>query len=326
MGRQSRLTMNGVPASECAIAICRSCITADTIASCGARCIVRLRTRASALGVQAGMETTPRSSIDIPSIASRRRPSFSVIAILPRCPLVPQMAQSPDEVWWRFLHDLGRRSRPYAKRDYAELTAFAREALASRSGRAWIWAYAAEKHKASRGLCILRAGICAPYYSRRPRVEGTLSRGRDDLRGDEFRGCKRPRGGTRVFDLFEMRDRDGGLVGQFVISISMRGLVKQMRRRGWTMRSIGSVSTAVYQPSRCVHDVQSVAAYVGQAGDVHAPRSDHAFHEFGHGPASAVTRVDVAGVSGIQGVEWDARRAAIADSWSICWSGRCSNR
>src|SRR4030095_15628402 len=40
--------------------------------------------------------------------------------------LVPKMAQHPDQVI-AFLVDLARRARPFAQRDFAELSAFARD-------------------------------------------------------------------------------------------------------------------------------------------------------------------------------------------------------
>jgi oligopeptidase A len=63
--------------------------------------------------------------------------------------LVPKMAQTPADVL-DFLRDLGRRARPFAERDYAELVAFAQDDLGIRSVAAWDLYYVTEKLKAKR--------------------------------------------------------------------------------------------------------------------------------------------------------------------------------
>ena len=63
--------------------------------------------------------------------------------------LVPKMAETPASVL-AFLHDLARRARPFAERDYADLAAFAQRKLGIRDLAAWDLAYVAEKLKAER--------------------------------------------------------------------------------------------------------------------------------------------------------------------------------
>src|SRR5579862_1772887 len=58
--------------------------------------------------------------------------------------LATKMAGSPAEVL-AFLDDLARRARPFAERDMAELTEFARSALDMAEVRAWDVAYVGEK-------------------------------------------------------------------------------------------------------------------------------------------------------------------------------------
>src|SRR4029450_3063477 len=43
------------------------------------------------------------------------------------------------------------------------------------------------------------------------------------------------------------------------------------------------------------------------------------FHEFGHGLHQLLTRIDVPGVSGIQGVEWDAVELPSQFMENYCW-------
>ena len=63
--------------------------------------------------------------------------------------LVPKMADSPAQVM-DFLRDLGRRARPYAERDLAELKAFARDELSLADLQAWDMVFASEKLKEAR--------------------------------------------------------------------------------------------------------------------------------------------------------------------------------
>ncbi|MBV9360249.1 MAG: oligopeptidase A, partial [Betaproteobacteria bacterium] len=63
--------------------------------------------------------------------------------------LVPKMAESPAQVL-EFLQDLGKRSRPFAEKDAAELREFARRELGIEKLEAWDVAYASEKLRVKR--------------------------------------------------------------------------------------------------------------------------------------------------------------------------------
>ncbi|MCL6646318.1 MAG: oligopeptidase A, partial [Dehalococcoidia bacterium] len=63
--------------------------------------------------------------------------------------LEPKMARSPREVL-DFLNELAARARPYAERDFAELSAFARERLGLSRLEAWDIPYASEKLRLER--------------------------------------------------------------------------------------------------------------------------------------------------------------------------------
>ena len=58
--------------------------------------------------------------------------------------LATKMADTPEQVL-NFLHDLARRAKPFAEKDFAEIKAFARESLNIEDPQSWDLSYAAEK-------------------------------------------------------------------------------------------------------------------------------------------------------------------------------------
>ncbi|MGN6982460.1 M3 family metallopeptidase, partial [Neisseria sp. P0009.S007] len=58
--------------------------------------------------------------------------------------LATKMADTPEQVL-NFLHDLARRAKPFAEKDFAEIKAFARENLNIEDPQSWDLSYAAEK-------------------------------------------------------------------------------------------------------------------------------------------------------------------------------------
>ena len=65
--------------------------------------------------------------------------------------LATKMADTPEQVL-NFLHDLARRAKPFAEKDFAEIKAFARENLNIEDPQSWDLSYAAEKLRQAQNM------------------------------------------------------------------------------------------------------------------------------------------------------------------------------
>jgi oligopeptidase A len=267
-------------------------------------------TRASALGVKPEWNNAPL----VDRILRLRQEGARLLGYrnFAEVSLVPKMAQSPDEVL-AFLHDLGRRSRPYAKRDYAELTAFAREALGLEEVAPWDLAYAAEKLKASR--YAFSEQELRSYFPEDHVLKG-LFRVVETIYAVTIQAASAPVWHPSV-RFFEMRDRDGGLVGQFYFDLYARpgkqsgawmdDAINRRRLDGGIQHPVAYMTCNLSPPT------------LGKPATFTHHEVITLFHEFGHGLHQLLTRVDVAGVSGIQGVEWDAVELPSQFMENFCW-------
>src|SRR4030095_6169700 len=131
--------------------------------------------------------------------------------------LVPKMAKSPPEVL-SFLRDLARRTRPFAERDYAELSAFARDELGLSDFAPWDIAFASEKLKAKRHAFSDRE---VKQYFPEEKVLSGLFRLVETIYGITIRGATASVWHPSV-RFFEIRDRAGALVGQFYFDLYAR--------------------------------------------------------------------------------------------------------
>jgi oligopeptidase A len=121
---------------------------------------------------------------------------------------------------------------------------------------------------------------------------------------------------------FAIYDRNGALVGRFYIDLYAR---PSKRGGAWMDEAVtrrlkrDSVQTPVAYLN-C-----NFSAPVGQIGGKKRPAlftHDEVitlFHEFGHGLHHLLTRVDYLGVSGINGVEWDAVELPSQFMENFCW-------
>ncbi len=225
--------------------------------------------------------------------------------------LVPKMAGSPDEVE-RFLLDLAHKARPAAEAQLQALTAFAVEQGASAPLQPWDTAYWSEKHKeATLGLSdeLLR-----PYFALPQVLEGLFSVA-DKLFDVRVEQRDVPtwhpdaqvfavlQGGQQIAwfytDLYAREKKRGGAWMGDCASLFVDGDLRQLPVATLTCNFRAPTDDG---PALLTHDEVLTL-----------------FHEFGHGLHHMLTRVQVPGVAGINGVAWDAVElpSQFLENW--CW-------
>ena len=226
--------------------------------------------------------------------------------------LEPKMAESPQQVL-EFLDQLASRARPYAERDLKEVTDFARTELALVRLDAWDMAYASEKLRAKR--YAFSDQEVKQYFSETrvlPGMFGVV----EALYGVRIEPAQAPVWHPDV-RFYAIRDRTGSLIGQFYVDLYAR---PSKRGGAWMDEAI----------TRRVKDgrVQEPVAYLncnfsspvgGRPAQFTHEEVNTLFHEFGHGLHHLLTRVDYLGVSGINGVEWDAVELPSQFMENFCW-------
>jgi len=226
--------------------------------------------------------------------------------------LVPKMAESPQQVLG-FLDDLAKRGRPFAEKDVAELREFGRSELGLQRLEAWDVAYASEKLRVKR--YAFSEQEVKQYFPEQVAVQG-LFRVAETLYGIHIRPAEAPRWHEDV-RFYEIRDAAGALVGQFYMDLYARDTKRggawmddaiTRRRKGAELQTPVAYLTCNFsrpvgnRPALFTHDEVLTL-----------------FHEFGHGLHHLLTRVEDLGVSGINGVEWDAVELPSQFMENFCW-------
>jgi len=226
--------------------------------------------------------------------------------------LEPKMAESARQVL-DFLQDLATRARPFAQRDLEELGQFASRELGLQPLQAWDMAYASEKLRVAR---FAFSDQEIKRYFPEPKVIEGMFRVVQTLYGIRIEEDQAPRWHEDV-RFYSIRDRDGELVGQFYMDLHARS-----SKRG------GAWMDDAITRRRKGGKVQTPVAYLNcnfssPIGDKPALLTHDEvitlFHEFGHGLHHLLTRIDVLGVSGINGVEWDAVELPSQFMENFCW-------
>jgi len=230
--------------------------------------------------------------------------------------LVQKMARTPEEVL-AFLRDLAARGKPYAERDMAELTAFARAELGVDALAAWDIPHASEKLRQSRYSFSDQE---VKQYFPEDRVLAGMFRVVETIFGVQIRESTAPAWHPTV-RFFDVRDAAQALIGQFYLDLYAR---PNKRGGAWMDHAINRRR----QGARVQHPVAyltcNFSAPVAHNGKPRPALFTHdevqtLFHEFGHGLNLLLTQVDVAGVSGLEGVEWDAVELPSQFMENFCW-------
>ena len=213
--------------------------------------------------------------------------------------LATKMADTPEQVL-NFLHDLARRAKPFAEKDFAEIKAFARESLNIEDPQSWDLSYAAEKLRQAKyafsetevkkyfPISKVLAGLFAQIKKLYgiELAEKTVPVWHKDVRYFELKQDGQTIGGVYM-DLYAREGKRGGAW--------MDGYKSRRRFADGTLQLPTAYLVCNFTPP--VDDKEARLSH---------DEIITLFHETGHGLHHLLTQVDEVGVSGINGVEWDA--------------------
>ena len=266
-------------------------------------------TRASELG-KPSFDNTPL----IASILKLRREAAELLGFnsYAEVSLAAKMADTPADVL-KFLDELGVRARPYAELDFEELKAFARDELGIADLQSWDTTYASEKLRVARYSFSDQE---VKQYFPEPRVLAGLFKLVETLYGLHIREDQAPVWHPDV-KFYTLTDHSGQRVGQFYLDLYARA-----SKRG------GAWMDDVITRRRKADGIQTPVAYLncnfsGPVGGKPALFTHDEvitlFHETGHGLHHLLTQIEELGVSGINGVEWDAVELPSQFMENFCW-------
>ena len=212
--------------------------------------------------------------------------------------LATKMAQTPEEVI-DFLNDLAVRAKPAAQKDYQELLQFAKDSLNITEPQAWDLSYASEKLKQEK-YAFSNLEVKA-YFPANKVIQGlfhqihhlyqiqfvpkTVSVWHPTVHYYELSHNGKIIGGVYM-DLYAREGKNSG---------AWMNDYRGRRKLGETIQTPVAYLICNFTPpvdgneSYLTHDEITTL-----------------FHEMGHGLHHLLTQVDELGVSGINGVEWDA--------------------
>ena len=268
--------------------------------------------RASELGDDAGLD----NSALIDRILALRAELAALLGFASYADysVATKMADSPQAVL-AFLRDLGARALPHARRDRAELEAFAKAELGLDDLQAWDLAWASEKLKQAR---YSYSGQEVKQYFTEPKVLAGLFDLIQALYGLRVEPDQAPTWHPDV-RFYRLVDGDGQLVGQFYLDLYARegkrggAWMDDGRNRRERGAGQGAQTPLVY-----------LVCNFGRGAEGRPATFSHnevttLFHEMGHGLHQLLTAIGELAVAGINGVEWDAVELPSQFMENFCW-------
>ena len=240
--------------------------------------------------------------------------------------LATKMATSPQQVL-DFLRKLAAKAKPYAERDLHALQQFAAEKLNLPKLEAWDLAYISEKLREERYAFSDQE---VKQYFPEDKVLTGMFKLVEKLYGIHIVPAAASRN-TQCWHpdvkFFDINDANDQLIGQFYLDLYAR---PTKRGGGWmddaiTRRRIDNQQTgkqAIQIP--VAYLTCNFSAPVNMNSQLRPALFTHdevivLFHEFGHGLHHLLTQVEDLGVSGINGVEWDAVELPSQFMENFCW-------
>jgi oligopeptidase A len=240
--------------------------------------------------------------------------------------LATKMAATPKQVL-DFLGELAAKARSYAERDLQELRQFAADKLGLENLESWDLAHASEKLRLER--YAFSDQEVKQYFPETKVLPGMFKLvehlyGITIVPAEESAGIQLWHPDVKFFHI---SDAQGKLTGQFYIDLYAR---PSKRGGAWmddaiSRRRIGTEGSGEHRVQLPVAYLTcNFAAPVNLHGQIRPALFTHhevitLFHEFGHGLHHLLTQVEDLGVSGINGVEWDAVELPSQFMENFCW-------
>ncbi len=227
--------------------------------------------------------------------------------------LTAKMADKPQEVI-DFLEDLADKSWRQARRDFTELSEFARKHYGIGDLQAWDMSYYSEKMRQHYyQLSQEEVKTYFPVTRVLPGLFAVVER----LYGLQITELTAFDSWHPDVRFFQINDKKGQVRGQFYIDLYAR---PKKRGGAWMDDCVGRRKN---KDSIQIPVAYLICNFTPPTGDEPALLTHDEvttlFHEFGHGLQHMLTQVDYLGVSGINGVEWDAVElpSQFMENW--CW-------
>ena len=232
--------------------------------------------------------------------------------------LAPKMASSVEEVD-SFLTDFAQKAKPFAQKDWQELSEFAKSELSIIDGlEPWDVAFASERLKQER--YSFSENELKQYFPL-PKVLDGLFQVIQTLFGVKIEKADLPTWHADV-QSFSVKNAKGEITAYFYLDPyarpGKRGGAWMDDARGRRELPNGEIQVPV------AYLVCNFAPPVKVDGVLRQPTITHddvitLFHESGHGLHHLLTQVSALGVSGINGVEWDAVELPSQFMENFCW-------